>query len=111
MNEEILKEYKMKSKNKVGIHSVRPVTQREFFIFIGIIIFLGAVGKGGKQLFEKQCDRQKKGVFCMSTTIDLTPYMAMMHFKDIKTYFPYTFADFKKNLLFQIMTHGTWCPS
>jgi len=47
----------------------------------------------------------------MSTTIDLTPYMAMMHFKDIKTYFPYTFADFKKNLLFQIMTHGTWCPS
>jgi hypothetical protein len=26
MNEEILKEYKMKSKNKLGIHSIRPVT-------------------------------------------------------------------------------------
>jgi len=53
MYEEILKEYKMKSKNKFGICSIRPVTPREFFIFIGIIIFSGAVGKGGKQLFEK----------------------------------------------------------
>ena len=53
MNEEILKEYKTKSKNKFGVHSIRPVTPREFFIFIGIIIFTGAVGKGGKQLFEK----------------------------------------------------------
>jgi hypothetical protein len=102
----------MKSKNKVGIHSVRPVTQREFFIFIGIIIFSRAVGKEGKQLFEKQCDRQKESVFCMSPTIDLTPYMAMRRFEDIKTYFLYAFADFKKkNLLFPVMTHGTWCPS
>ena len=77
----------MKSKNKVGVCSIRPVTPREFFIFIGIIIFSGAVGKGGKQLFEKQCDRQKEGVFCMSPTIDLTSYMAMRHFEDIKTYF------------------------
>jgi hypothetical protein len=103
MNEEILKEYKMKSKNKVGVRSIRPVTPREFFIFIGIIIFSGAVGKGGKQLIEKQCDRQKEGVFGMSPTIDLTPYMAMRCFEDIKTYFPYAFADFhKKNLLFPI---------
>jgi hypothetical protein len=43
MNEDILKEYKTKSKNKVGIHSIRPVTQREFFIFIGIIIFSEAI--------------------------------------------------------------------
>ena len=93
----------MKSKNKVGVRSIRPVTPREFFIFIGIIIFSGAVGKGGKQLIEKQCDRQKEGVFGMSPTIDLTPYMAMRCFEDIKTYFPYAFADFhKKNLLFPI---------
>jgi hypothetical protein len=84
----------------------------EFFIFIGIIIFSGAVGKGGKQLFEKQCDRQKEGVFRMSPTIDLTPYMAMRHFEDIKTYFPYAFSDFKKKtLLFPIMTCGTLCPT
>jgi hypothetical protein len=84
----------------------------EFFIFIGIIIFSGAVGKGGKQLFEKQCDRQKEGVFRMSPTIDLTPYMAMRHFEDIKTYFPYAFSDFKKKtLLFPILTCGTWCPT
>jgi hypothetical protein len=95
MNEEIIKEYKMKSKHKVGIHSIRPVTQRDFFIFIGIIIFLGAAGKRGKQLFKKQCDRQKEGVFCMSPTIDLTPYMAMRCFEDIKTYFPYAMLTLK----------------
>jgi hypothetical protein len=96
MNEEILKENKMKSKNKVGDRSNRPVTPREFFIFIGIIIFSGAVGKGGKQLFEKQCDRQKEGVFHMSPTINLTPYMAMRQFKDINTCFSNAFADFHK---------------
>jgi hypothetical protein len=83
MNEEILKEHRTESKNKVGFLSIRPVTQREFFIFIGIIIFSRAIGKGGKQLFEEKCDRQKEGVFCMSPAIDLTPYMAMRCFEDI----------------------------
>jgi uncharacterized protein YjfI (DUF2170 family) len=45
MNEEIIREYKTKSDNKVGIRSIRPVTQRGFFIFIGIIIFSASVGK------------------------------------------------------------------
>jgi hypothetical protein len=57
LNDEIIKEYRTKSKNKVGVRPIRPVTQREFFIFIGIIIFSGAVGKGGKNLFEKEQDR------------------------------------------------------
>ncbi len=96
LNEEILKEYRTTSKNKVGFHPIRPVTQREFFIFIGIIIFSGTVWKGGKNMFEKEQDRQKEGVFCLSPSIDLTPCMPMRYFKDIKTYLPYAFADFDK---------------
>jgi hypothetical protein len=57
LNDEIVKEYRTKSKNKVGVRPIRPVTEREFSIFIGIIIFSGAVGKGGKNLFEKEQDR------------------------------------------------------
>jgi hypothetical protein len=96
LNEEILKEYRTKSKNKVGVRPIRPVTQREFFVFIGIIIFSGAVGKGGKNLFEKEQDRRKEGVFRLSPSIDLTPHMPMRRFEDIKTYLPYAFADFEK---------------
>jgi len=96
LNEEILKEYRTKSKNKVGVCPIRPVTQREFFVFIGIIIFSGAVGKGGKNLFEKEQDRRKEGVFRLSPSIDLTPHIPMRRFEDIKTYLPYAFADFDK---------------
>ncbi len=96
LNDEIIQEYRTKSKNKVGVRSIRPVTQREFFIFIGIIIFSGAVGKGGNNLFEKEQDRQKEGIFRMSPNIDLTPHMPMRCFKDIKTFLPYAFVDFEK---------------
>jgi hypothetical protein len=82
------------------IHSIRSVTNCEFFIFIGNVIFTGAVGKAGKYLFEKECNKQKECVFCMSPTIDLTPCMAMRHFEDIKTYFPYAFADLEKKKLY-----------
>jgi hypothetical protein len=41
------------SKNKVDVHPLRPITQHEFFIFIGIIIFSGAIGKGGKNQRSK----------------------------------------------------------
>jgi hypothetical protein len=96
LNDEIIKEYRTKSKNKVGVCPIRPVTQCEFFIFIGTIISSGAVGKGGKNLFEKEQDRQKEGIFCMSPNIDLTPHMPMRHFKNIKTFLPYAFAAFEK---------------
>jgi hypothetical protein len=95
LNDEILTEYRMKSKNKVGICPIPPVTQRDFFIFIDII-FSGAVGKGGKNLFEKERDRQKEGLFFMSPNINLTPHMPMRCFKDIKTFLPYAFPDFEK---------------
>jgi hypothetical protein len=42
----------------------------------------------------------------MSPTIDLTPYMVLRHFEDIKFIFHMLLLIFKKeNLLFPIMTH------
>jgi hypothetical protein len=69
---------------------------------LGIIIFSGAIGKGGKLLFEKEGDRQKEGVFCMSPSIDLSPVMSLRQFEDIKTYFPSAFADLDKR------NHDPW---
>ncbi len=63
LNEAIERDYKSKSKNKVGIRCIRAVTENEFFNFFCIIIFSGAIGKGGKLLFEKESERHKEGVF------------------------------------------------
>ncbi len=73
------------------------VNANEFFAFLGIIIISGAISKGGQNLFEKESSRLKDGAFCVTPACDLSPYMAMCHFDDIKTYFPQAFADFIKS--------------
>jgi hypothetical protein len=60
LNDEILKDHKNRSKNKAGARPIRPVSQEEFFIFIGIIVFAGAAEKGGKNLYEGEKDSRKK---------------------------------------------------
>jgi len=65
-----------------------------------IIILSGAIGKGGNLLFEKQVNRQKEGVFHMIPSINLSPYMALRLFEDIKTYFTLAFAERKESLGF-----------
>jgi len=75
---------------------IKAVSANEFFVFLGIIIISGAVGKGGKSLFEKDSDRLKDGIYRLSPVIDLSPYMSMRWFEDIKSYFPQAFADFDK---------------
>jgi hypothetical protein len=47
-------------------------------------------------LFEKETDRQREGVFRMMPSINLSPYMPLRCFEDIKTYFPMALADFDK---------------
>jgi hypothetical protein len=96
LNEAIAKDDAAKSKNKVGVHRIKPISESEFFIFFGIIVLSGAIGKGGNMLFEKESDRQKEGVLHMTPSINLSPYMSLRRFEDIKTYFPMAFADFDK---------------
>jgi hypothetical protein len=75
---------------------LKAVSANEFFVFLGIIIISGAVGKGGKSLFKKDSDRLKDGIYRLSPAIDRSPYMSMRQFEDIKSYFPQAFADFDK---------------
>jgi hypothetical protein len=63
LSKAIESKYKTKSKNKVGVCRIKQVSEKEFFIFFGIIIFSGTIGKGGKLLFEKEGERQKGGCF------------------------------------------------
>jgi hypothetical protein len=39
LNKVIESEYKTKSKNKAGVRRIKQVSEKEFFIFFGIIIF------------------------------------------------------------------------
>jgi hypothetical protein len=59
-------------------------------------------------LFEKESDRLKDGIFRMSPVFDLSPYMAMRRFEDIKTYFPQAVADFEKSDPKQPINHDPW---
>ncbi len=60
-----------------------------------------------KLLFEKESERHKEGVFRMSPSIDLSPFMSLRHFEDIKTYFPNAFADFSKKSV-ALNNHDPW---
>jgi hypothetical protein len=77
MNEAIEREFKKKSKHKHSVHQIKAVSPYQFFVFLEIIIISGAVGKGGKAIFEKEADRLKDGVFRLSLVIDLSLHMSM----------------------------------
>jgi hypothetical protein len=96
LNEAIERDYKKKSKHKHSVRQIKAVSANGFFVFLGIIIISGAVCKGGKSLFEKDSERLKDGIYRLSPVIDLSPYMSMRQFEDIKSYFPQAFADFDK---------------
>ncbi len=48
-------------------------------------------------MFEKESDTQKGAVFRVSPALNLSNFMAMRRFDDIKSYFPHAFADFEKS--------------
>jgi hypothetical protein len=93
LNAAICTEYRNKAKHKHSVRQVKPVSANKFFIFIGIIILSGAIGKGGRLLFEKESSRLKDGTFRMSPAIDLSPFMALRCCEDIKSFFPQAFSD------------------
>jgi len=54
LNLAIERDYKSKSKHKHSIRKIKAVSANEFFVFLGIIIISGALGKGGRNLFKKR---------------------------------------------------------
>ncbi len=97
LNSAIEKNPQSKAKQKHSVSQIKAVSPNEFFVFIGIIIISGAIGKGGRRLFEKQSERLKEGIFSITARIDLSSYMAVRRFDDIKTFFPQAFADFERS--------------
>jgi hypothetical protein len=97
LNNFIENEFQKKSRNKPMTRHVKSVSPKEFFGFIGIIIVAGALGKGGILLWEKDSDRRKQGVRRFSPVLDMTKYMPLRRFEDIRSYFPFAFADTTRN--------------
>ncbi len=53
LNSIIKRDYKNKSKHKHSVRKIQVVSANNFFVFLGIIVISGAIGKGGQNLFEK----------------------------------------------------------
>jgi hypothetical protein len=74
--------------------SVNQVSQREWWVFIGVIISAGPHCKGGVKLWEKPQHRQGNG---MTVPINYGPdglgMMAYYRFREIKAAFPWSFQD------------------
>ena len=81
-----------KAKNKKK--KVQPVTQRQFWVFIGLLIVAAAHGIGGEKLWEKASHRDH---FTMTEPINYgvggLEVMAEYRFNEIRAWFPYAFQD------------------
>ena len=71
--------------------TIRLVSEREFWIFLGIICTGSVCGTGsGKKLWEPE----RPGV--VSRSIDMKAYMLCYRFNDMKSYFTYAFVSDSK---------------
>ncbi len=61
----------------------------------------------GRKLLVEELDRHEGGVLHISPSIDLSPFMALRHFEDIKTYSPNAFAGFDRKIS-AIDNHYPW---
>jgi hypothetical protein len=75
---------------------IHPVSEQEWWVFIGILISAGPHGKGGGKLWEKPTE----GYFGMTQKINYGPsglnIMAQYRFRQIKGCFPWAFQDQSK---------------
>jgi hypothetical protein len=74
---------------------INPVSEQEWWVFIGILISAGPQGKGGEMLWEKHSHRG--GALTMTAPINYGPdgldIMPLYRFKHIKACFPWSFQD------------------
>jgi hypothetical protein len=82
---------------KKNWRNIQPVSDQEWWVFIGILISAGPQGRGGKKLWEKDAHREARGI---TTPINYGPdgfnIMPEYRFKDIKHCFPWSFQDKSK---------------
>jgi hypothetical protein len=96
LNIKIAAENTSNSGNK-NWRDINPVSQQEWWVFIGILISAGPQGKGGKKLWEKPQSREGNGITMPINYgpggLDIMPHY---RFKDIKRCFPWSFQDKSK---------------
>ena len=89
LNHHVHQEYKQKVRTtRHGrVKKVHEITEREFWIFWGIIIAARLDGRKGRRL----CDRMEPEGY--GAKVDLSRYMKEHQFVDIKRFIPFLFAD------------------
>jgi Transposase IS4 len=83
-----------KKTKKKNVSTIRQVTQREFWVFIGLMIAAGAHQFGGSHLWEKLDHRTDWTITePINYGIGGKEVMAEYRFQQIRSYFPYAFQD------------------
>jgi len=79
-----------KKSNSSKYSQVKLVSQHELWKFIGIIIYGGAVGKGGIELYEKEQRGISPPINIGTGGLDIMSYQRL---NEIKEFFPFSFHD------------------
>jgi hypothetical protein len=94
LNQKIASENTSKKTQK-NFKAAKPVSEQEWWVFVGIILSAGSHGKGGTKLWDQQ-----KDVFSMTSSVAYGPrglnIMAEYRFKEVKMAFPWSFQDVTK---------------
>lgn len=85
-----LKIQNSKRSNPAKYSRVKLVSEKEWWTFIGIIIYGGAVGKGGSKLYEKKQRGISSPINIGKDGLDIMSYKRL---NEIREFFPFSFHD------------------
>jgi len=94
LNEEIEKaQSNSNGSQKKGIRVVKPVSRKEWWRFIALIIAASVVGYGGHRLWESESSRAEDGRRQFSELPNFGRYMPLRRFEEIRKFFENSFYD------------------
>ena len=70
---------------------IKPVSEKEFWVFVGCLLSAVVFGRGGSRLWEAR--ERNSQYFRISDQVNLSKYMSQLHFKLLKPYFPACFTN------------------
>lgn len=72
---------------------IKPVSPRDFWVFIGILLSAAVHGKGGSKLWEKPGRENRSGVYSIAQVVNLSQHMSQSRFNKIKKHFIACFTN------------------
>jgi hypothetical protein len=91
------KKLKRNGRKGKGSKANKPVSQDEWWKFIGIIVAAAVTGYGGQRMWETTKSREAMGKRMISTPPNFGAYMPERRFEDIKRYFHCAFSDHRRS--------------